>query len=196
VQTGGGGSGWEVEDRPRRLGLTIWKKQDPYTMDVPIRFDGFGDDESVEDDVRTLNSMQRGTFRPNSSLMDDPPTVEIDGALPINGAKWVITGIDWSSDDAGVIYRSVGGKVYRVRQDATVHLTQFSPETRLDVSGGGNLRAKRLFKVRQGDDLRSISQKVYGTPDRWKEIQAANPKILRDPKNIKKLVGKEIRIPA
>jgi hypothetical protein len=116
----GGGGGWSIEARPRRVGLTIWKGRDPYTMDVPVLFDGWMDDNSQENEISVLNQMQMG------GDLKEPPTVTIEGAVPVKGIRWVISGID---------------------KDA----------------------------------------------NKWKIIAAANN--IRDPKSIKKMVGKSIRIP-
>lgn len=40
------------------------------------------------------------------------------------------------------------------------------------------------YLIRRGDSLKSISQKIYGTPDRWKEIQSNNPQLIRNPRSI------------
>lgn len=191
VMTGGGG-GWVTEDRPRRVSLTIWNGRAPYAMDVPILFDGYSTGRSQEDAISILNQMQMGKD------LEAPPTVEIIGGVPVKGISWVLEpDISWGNSEEDVIWHTGdNGKEYRLRQAAVVHLLQHNPEDRLKILNKGKLPgAPRLYTVRQGDDLRSISQKMYGTPTRWKEIQAANGKILRDPKAITKLVGKKIRIP-
>lgn len=181
-----GGSGWTVEDRPRRVGLTIWKGRNPYRMDVPILIDAWASQDSIENDIAILNQMQMG------SDLEQPPTVTIVGGVPVKGIVWVLDPIiDWGDN---VIWGANSrGDMFRYRQDAVVHLCQYNPEDRLQVSGGGNLQAPRRYIVKQGDDLRSISQKMYGDPTKWKLIQAANN--IRDPKRILRMVGKEIRIP-
>jgi nucleoid-associated protein YgaU len=181
----GGGGGWTVEPRPRRIGLTIWGGRDPYMMDVPIMFDGWAKTDSQETKISTLNQMQMG------GDLEEPPYVEIDGAVPVKGIRWVITSIDWGET---VIWASLGlGKDYRMRQDAIVHLTQYNPEDRLVVQGGGNLQTPKMYRVKKNDSFKSISQKMYGTPDKWRNIMAANK--IRDSKTITSLIGKEIRIP-
>src|SRR4051812_1555709 len=180
----GGGGGWQTIARPRRVGVTVWTGREPYQMDVSVLFDGWADNDSQEDQIRALNQMQMG------GDLKEPPTIEIDGGVPVSGAKWVMT-IDWGDD---VIWQvGQGGAMYRTRQDAVLHLTQYNAQDELKVKGGGNLQTPRRYTVRKGDDLRSISQHMYGTPNRWKEIQSANN--LRDPKKITTLVGKEIKIP-
>jgi hypothetical protein len=176
----GGGGGWSIEARPRRVGLTIWKGRDPYTMDVPVLFDGWMDDNSQENEISVLNQMQMG------GDLKEPPTVTIEGAVPVKGIRWVISGIDWGDQ---VIYDDNS----RYRQDAVVHLTQYNPEDRLKTFGGGNLQTPRIHVVRKGETLRSIANQYYKDANKWKIIAAANN--IRDPKSIKKMVGKSIRIP-
>lgn len=45
-------------------------------------------------------------------------------------------------------------------------------------------RDGRPYLIRRNDTLRSISQKLYGSPDRWKEIWRNNPQLIRNPKKI------------
>ena len=51
--------------------------------------------------------------------------------------------------------------------------------------------AVRVHTVARGDTLRKISQRYYGTPDRWKPIATANA--IRNPDRI--TVGQRLRIP-
>lgn len=181
----GGGGGWEIESRPRRVGLTIWRGREPYQMDVPILIDGWRDRRSIEDDIATLNQMQMGKD------LEEPPTVKISGGVPIKGnVDWVIS-IDWGEED--VIWDSRGDDEFRLRQDAVIHMIQHNPVDPLKIISKGNLRAPRRYTIKKGDSLRSISQKFYGTPNRWKEIQGANN--IRDPKRVLRMVGEEIKIP-
>jgi nucleoid-associated protein YgaU len=53
--------------------------------------------------------------------------------------------------------------------------------------------APRTHVIAMGDTLTKISQKYYGTPNRWNEIFAANRDVLRDEKNL--VVGKTLVIP-
>lgn len=55
------------------------------------------------------------------------------------------------------------------------------------------LPVRETYTVRRGDTLSSISRRVYGTPDRWSEIYAANADRIPDPSNLEE--GTELRIP-
>jgi len=170
----GGEGGWTIVDRPRRTGLTQWTGRQPYQMDVPVLFDGWRASESVEQDIRRLQVMSVGSdFNP-------PPTVKIDGALPIGGATWVITSIDWGTE---VFWsQTPRGQFFRLRQDAIVHLTEFVSEQRLKIVLTNSL-PNTYVTQKKGETLQDIAKAMYGNGSRWKEIKAANPKI-RDPNNI------------
>jgi len=179
----GGEGGWTLVDRPRRTSLTQWTGRQPYQMDVPVLFDGWRESESVEQDIRRLQIMSVGSdFNP-------PPTVKIDGALPVGGATWVITSIDWG--DEVFWAQTPRGQYFRLRQDATVHLTEFVAEQRLKIVITNSL-PNTYTTQRKGETLKDIAKAMYGNGSRWKDIQKANPKI-RDPNNIP--AKTDIRIP-
>ena len=49
------------------------------------------------------------------------------------------------------------------------------------------------YVVESGDTLVSISRKIYKTPKRWKEIRAANSKVIEDPGKLR--VGQTLTLP-
>ncbi len=52
----------------------------------------------------------------------------------------------------------------------------------------------KTYKIQSGDNLRRISQKVYGTPDRWEKIYSANKSAIgADPGKLK--AGQTLQIP-
>lgn len=179
----GGGGGWIIEPRPRRVGMTVWEGREPYKMEVPVLFDGFADDRSVESSIAKLNQMQMGRD------LIQPPTVTIEGSVPVKGIKWVIENIEWGDN----VYWD--GEI-RTRQDAVVALIQYVPETRVKINRDPRTRAT-VYTVKKGDTLRIIAKRptVYGDAEKWKLIATANN--LRIPGN-KKLDGmniKTLRIP-
>lgn len=177
-----GMGGWSLVVRPRRTALTQWDGRNPYAMDVPILFDGYGEKQSQEVAISTLFQMSVG------SDFEPPPRVKVEGAVPIKGATWVINGIDWGDD---VIWSQPGLTPFRLRQDAVVHLLQYKPESRVKI-----LTTKALpnhYTVyKKGETMRSIARSWYGDGSLWTRIKAANPKV-RDPNNLK--VGLQLRMP-
>jgi len=179
----GGLGGWQQVARPRRTSLTQWIGCEPYQMDVPILFDGWHDKTSVEDDIRRLAKMATGAdYSP-------PPTVIIQGAVPVSDATWVIDNIDWGDE----VYweETVQGKTYRLRQDAVVHLLEYQAEERLKITITKSLPNTYVVH-RAGETLRSIAKAMYGNGKRWTEIKKANPKI-RDPNKLP--INTTLRIP-
>ncbi len=45
-------------------------------------------------------------------------------------------------------------------------------------------RDGKPYLIKKMDTLKSISQKLYGTPDRWKDIWKNNPQLVKNPKKI------------
>jgi len=170
----GGSGGWSVVSRPRRIGLTQWTGRDPYRMDVPILFDGWANKVSCEVGISILNQMAMGYS------YDPPPTVTIDGAIPVKHATWVIESIEWGTD---VIWdASPNGINSRLRQDAVVHLLQYQAEERLNITMPKSLPSTYTTHGKN-TTMRQVSKAVYGNGSRWKDIMKANPKI-RDPNKI------------
>ena len=183
-QITGGEGGWNMIQRPRRISLTQGGGRDPYQMDVSVIFDGWRTSTSVELDIRRLQAMSVGSdFQP-------PPTIKIDGALPIGGATWVITSIDWGSE---VFWdQTIRGQYVRLRQDAVVHLTEYFAEQRLKVTITNSLPNHYQVPKGQITTLKAIAQAMYGSPKRWKDILKANPSI-RDANKVRG--PKSVRIP-
>lgn len=51
----------------------------------------------------------------------------------------------------------------------------------------------KRYKVQQGDTLSSISQKIFGTANRWQEIYDLNRHLLKSPAHLK--IGQELIVP-
>ncbi|MDP0500001.1 MAG: LysM peptidoglycan-binding domain-containing protein [Verrucomicrobiota bacterium JB022] len=56
-----------------------------------------------------------------------------------------------------------------------------------------NQQGPRSYTVTAGDSLSTISRKMYGTPNRWREIYEANTDSMASPNSLK--VGQTLRIP-
>jgi len=181
----GGIGGWNTVPRPRRTALTQWAGRDPYQMDVPVLFDRWHEQNSVEREIRQLNRMALGfDYQP-------PPTVKIQGALPVVGATWVISGIDWGEE---VYWAQSKSGFYRLRQDAVVHLLQYQAEERLKIVVTKSLPNIYVVFNKNGESLKTIAKHVYGNAKKWRVIKKANPgPKTRDPNHIKYMT--KLRIP-
>src|SRR6516225_12217618 len=64
-QITGGGARFNTINRPRRKSIVQWDGDDPYTMDVPIMFDGWSTGRygmisvSIEADTAKVNQMRQ-----------------------------------------------------------------------------------------------------------------------------------------
>jgi len=151
---------WGVIDRPRRVGMTVLQGYDPIVMEVPVRFDDVvhQDGADVERDIQKLHWMAgRGKLfaadgHVGASGIGDSPIVNVyssDGhgretpLIPpdVQGIDWVISGLVFDPNP------SRGRDGYRIRQDATVTLTQFvaAPGNSLD-SPSVRARARRALR--------------------------------------------------
>ena len=181
----GGGARYTIVQRPRRTSMIQWNGDDPYTMDLPILFDGWAlgtygtTSESVEQDIAAVNQMMH-----SQGELTPPVQVFIEGAVPVKGAKWVIQTITWGS--VTIWDTDVKGKGYRLRQDAVIGLLQFFPETVLQFQRKPGTTTP--YTVKTLDTLAAIAAK-YGVLK--SDIMKKNN--IRDPKSIK--VGQIILIP-
>lgn len=169
------GGRWNVIARPRRTDFITYEGSNLRVMDVPIMFDGWAQLDSIEEDIDILNAMRL----PPGDL-SPPPQVRCYGALPVTGIKWVITNIEFGD----IVIWHEGG--YRLRQDATVTLTQYEETESLEIKPPAT---SRMYNVAKGDTLKSISKDQYGTSKYWRLIQKANN--IRDPKKL----PKKLRLP-
>src|SRR5438046_10117005 len=88
VLTSGFG-GWEVVDRPKRIGMTRFKGTDPFRQDIAILLDGYADNVSQESKVSRLQMMAR-----QPDVLQQPPTIKLEGMAQRTDLVWIIEGID------------------------------------------------------------------------------------------------------
>jgi hypothetical protein len=191
--------GWAVVARPRQLGYTDWQGTTPVSMDIPIMFDGFRANSSVEGLVARLFQMMMQRV----GTRNEPVVVAITGVpLPFHGYRWVINGISPGDE----VRRNTDG--YRIRAAMTVTVQQYvsgdvlihrKPSPAKKHKGGSSgKRTKpshshtKIYTVRRGDTLSKIAARELGSSSKWHEIAKLNH--LRDPDVIK--IGQKLKIPA
>jgi hypothetical protein len=158
----------EIVDRANRQSVTRWLGAGPVSISVPILLDGYRASRSVEGDIRALEQMA-GRKGENVYEQRVITCVGPGQLVPHDGLDFVITGLDWGDE-------IVSRDGLRTRQAATVTLTQWvEPVTEQPLSkrhsGGTHARS---YVVKKGDTLRLISRKVFGSPDRWRQIMTLN----------------------
>jgi len=191
-----GYGGWTEQDRARRRSLTYYSGPKPFRMDLPIVFDGFSTDTSVEGSVKTIETMAMP-----SSFNAPPPTVKVTGHVPGITLTWVIDDITW-----GETIRKIGGTL--VRQHLVIHLLQYVTSDIAKVSATKKVQTKSKHKsknthewvrigygyavdpstvsgynttyvTREGDTLTTIAAQQLGDYDYWHDICDING--FRDP---------------
>jgi hypothetical protein len=193
-----GGGGWSVVSREKQVGMTEWAGYDPYTMDIPIVFDGFLDDASVESSIASLYWLMRTPV----GSRHEPAVVTISGPVPLTNLRWVINSIAPATDADSEIRDELGR---RIRFTATVTLLEHvpgnvlvahkkSPAKHHKASKGrkGHTTSTRSYTVKRGDTLGSIAARLLHSSTKWHEIAKLNG--IRDPNHIK--VGQKLKIPA
>lgn len=182
----------ETVTRPLRRGLTRWTGSNPMQLSIPILFDGYRDNRSIEPKIADLEKM---------AAVDggEPMHVTIDctgNIVPHHAEhKWIITGLDF-----GEAISSHRGR--RLRQAITVQVTavvEAKTEKSIAKRNKGSGNHARRYRVKKGDTLRTIARKVLGTPDRWVDIRRANnitdPRIVGKPGTKIGCTGTILKIP-
>lgn len=193
--------GWDVLNRPRNVGVLNWTGYPPLALSVPVLFDNWHSQTSVEDDIANLERLAgRG---PGFGGTRQPPTLRlstVDGFSKLiphgdDVNRWVIQTIDWG-DALRRGKQPDGSGGHRVRQEGTVSLLQYTAvdltvEKSASKRANGHQRTQPSHVVKKGETLRKISQKEYGSPDYWQEIANANG--IHDPRHLP--VGKKLKLP-
>jgi hypothetical protein len=125
----GGYGGWEVVDRPRRIGLTQWRGRSPYSMTLDLVLDGFKQGDEVEIDISRLERMALPDVK-------EPPVVEVKGsAVPHDDLEWIIETLEF-----GTALRKNNGR--RVRQEVTITFLRYVRIDRIQLSAAKKTRDK------------------------------------------------------
>lgn len=77
--------------------------------------------------------------------------------------------------------------IYRVNSDKMKSPERMQVGTELTIKNVKYIYIKRDGKpylIKKMDTLKSISQSLYGTPNRWRDIWENNPQLIRNPKKI------------
>lgn len=177
---------WSEVSIPRRPSITQWAGAPLFGMDLSLLLDGWGGQVSIERQIVTIDKL--ATRQPG---MLTPPSLRIFGAVPRPQTRWVIAGVEW-----GEALRSiVTGE--RLRQEVTLHLMEYREDTDLLSlpRGTATSKAPRKYKVKRGDNLKTISARMLGKSSKWPDIVKLN-KGLRGWKLPASWVGKTIKIPS
>jgi len=186
------GSKWEIVNRPRRPGMTMWRGRDPVMQTVGVLFDGFLSEEQVDSEVDNLLKLYRSPADGSA-----PPVVKVAGPIYRRDiTNWIIEDIQLGDD---IIREIIDGVITTLRQDAVITLMEFIEPEKLEIPGSQTPvppTAKKgpnhkFHTVQPGETLQTIAVAEYDTVTRWRDIAKANN--IRDPNNPP--VGKQLRMP-
>src|SRR5436190_7451711 len=153
-----GFSGWEIIERPHRVGLTNYKGRNPFSMQINLMLDGYVNRISQEHDLRKLTWM---ALPPQGERIPSP--VIVMGSLPFpSGGLWVIQNIDYGDN---VIWEEIQGVSSRLRQDLTLTIMQYVRPDLADFTDPGEGLAPKTpttHIVKKGDTLRRLASYYYG----------------------------------
>lgn len=191
-----GYAGWDVVDRPKEVGITVWKGRKPLAIEIPflldywfapIRTNPGVDCENEVDNLERLCGIG-GHAQPAVCKVDGGGLIPHDWTT-YKGHSWVIEQVSW---DKGMEIRS-GTSKRRLRCGGMITIRQFLTPSDILHRIGSNDRAgkPRRHRVRRGDTLGKIALKYYGDANKWKKIANANK--MRDPRSLK--INQLIRIP-
>lgn len=201
-----GYGGWNPVTRPKNVALLDWVGFDPMSLTIPVLFDDWTTQKSVENDILALELLAgRG---PGGGGRRQPPDVELAAVagfgslIPhnFNGEtnRWVITSLEWSTDEDDILRRKAqgdGSGGHRVRQAGTVVVSQRpkDPGEELSVAKRKNAhgRRRKVHRVKKGETLMRIARDEYGNADRWQDIAKANG--INDPRHLR--AGARLKLP-
>jgi hypothetical protein len=194
-----GYAGWQVVQRPKEVGLTVWQGRNPMAIEIPFMIDflplwdsTFADEPGVQCENQVTNLEQLcgigGHAQPSVCFVDGGGLIPHDYSI-YKGHQWVIEQLTW---DKQMEVRS-GTSGRRLRCGGVITIRQYMTPSEILQRIGPRDRARkpRYYKVKRGDNLEKIAAKFYGNANMWKKIANANH--LRDPRSLK--IGRKIRIP-
>lgn len=197
IAVAGAEGGWRTVPRPKWVSFTEWIGFDPYTLTMPVLFDLFASDQSIESTLERFRQL----MRPASTPSDQTPVIALTGpAVPMAHLQWVVTGMT----ETDAVRRGNGD---RIRSWQTVDLMQYYPANVLVasvpspaaaaqeaavVSAAAPPASAATHTVRSGDTLWGIAAAALGDGNRWQEIADMNG--IRDPLALQ--IGVVLRLPA
>ncbi len=213
-----GYGGWSEIARPLKSPIAFWLGAPGLRMNLPIIFDSFHNDQSVERNIAKLERLATAT-----AANGQPPVFTLTargGAVPHQDTLWVVDSLTWNS---GQTMNAAGA---RTRALCDVALFEWIQDQRV-VERSPTKRIRALSKLKQpkrggqnkrvvahrgkhtvsagphllavsadaafgtGEDLLTIAARELGDCTRWVEIAQLNG--IRDPRAI--VPGQVLRMP-
>lgn len=202
----GGGGGWTVVPRQKRVGFTQWVGSDPVRIQFGILFNGWGtlgggdlrnagqaaNNVSVEPQCAALNAL----WMADRSKRTRPPTVKVSspGNLPFDEKVYVIETLVWGDNvirdrDSGLRLRAGAAVTLLEFVDDIVFQSLSAAKTNQTAKavGNGAFATKNIHIVVAGETLVTIAHKAGTT---WNKLAKLNG--IRDPLSI--TIGQAIKL--
>lgn len=177
-----------VVDRPQRVGITTYAGRAPLSLRIPLRFDRWASQKSIEKEIDTLETMLgiRALTRPPQLVVEGfgvPHSYTRDASL-----RWVLSGDpEWGDD---IRFRPVGG--HRCFAQVTVTALQLSrPEAVQEAAPGKRVSTPR--KTYTVGSLRTLKKIGKHHKVDWHKLRQLNQKLTADPDKVLP-VGTKVRV--
>jgi hypothetical protein len=191
---------WNVIERPRRKSLTEWQGVKPLKIELQLVIDYFDKNDGLacERDMRQLELMAGASEKGKREAPPTPIRWDANAMHDDREAghlKWVIETLQWDH----FMWNKEGPNI--VRANCTVTLMEYVEDQFITEGGAAKNRKKKprkktnathhknTYRVTLADTnkqgLRTIAQKKYGDPKKWRKIANAQKHKIRDPMNIK-----------
>lgn len=180
VVVSGGFGGWEVVNRPKQVGMTLWGGVEPFTVSLPLMLDGLAEGTSVERPVRRLMRAARGDDN------SEPEVVHV-GGVPLPADDWVIESLDFGDP----IRRN--SDLALLRQPITLTLREYVPPEFVQFRRHALAPRKkqtRIVTAKKGDTVAKLARRL-GV--KWTTLRSLN-KFIRTA-NQKLAQGKKVLAP-
>lgn len=201
-----GYGGWSRVARPRKSALTEWVGRDTLSVSIDFIIEDYAMGRGVYTEAKCqileeLAGVESGDPEPPlCELHSDPPSLMPHGYERASQNKWFVESLTWDQDQirynkAGNRIRAVGTIVASVYvADERLHpAAEYRKPSSKPVTKGGSKR--KFYTVLPGDTLHKIAARkdTYNNWKKWKLIADANG--IRSSKQLKKKVGKVIKLP-
>jgi nucleoid-associated protein YgaU len=167
-----GFAGWEDIERAEGKALTDRASVAPFEQEVPVFLDGYRKDNSVQGQLAEILKLGGEDGQPFRAF----------GPIHRPGIRFVFGG----EPDFGDAIRDDDGRL--LRQELTLKLKEYVPPAqihrkrkrrRLRRGVATYMPGNSTYVVAAGENLYTITGKLYGDPSRWREIGRKNG--IRDP---------------
>lgn len=197
---------WTVDPSPTASGSgpASWNGTDPTQLNFPFILDGANSDlnfaESSSTAGQTLSSGPAGqSVLPTAEQLLSLCEVEVMSELLGYGSSPLVVFVwgDFISPvsyvtDISLVFTRFNSDGQPIRAEGTIQLQQYPVYDALQNPTSGGEMPRKSALVHEADSLAHIAYRSYRTPNRWRDVAAAND--IDDPLRVKP--GRKLLIPA